>query len=172
MSQMLVPTLLMAVIAAALFIFAYCKGDGSHMIALKTGTKLLLDTAPLLIFAFLIAGLVPVLLPPPLVQKWIGAESGIRGIFMGTLAGAISPGGPYVSLPLALGLLRAGAGVGAMVAYLTAWSLIAFARLPMEIGILGWKLTLIRLACTFFFAPIAGLLATLFFGKVNISVGT
>jgi len=57
--------------------------------------------------------------------------------------------------------------VGTLVAFLTAWSLWAVARLPMEIGILGWKFTLIRLACTFFFPPIAGFIAQLAFSGVK-----
>jgi hypothetical protein len=51
-----------------------------------------------------------------------------------------------------------------MVAFLTGWSLVAVSRLPMEVGILGWKFTLIRIASTFFFPPIAGLIAQAFFG--------
>jgi len=43
------------------------------------------------------------------------------------------------------------------------WSLWAFSRLPMEVGILGWKFTLIRVASTFFFPPIAGLIAQILF---------
>ncbi|MBE9503105.1 MAG: permease, partial [Proteobacteria bacterium] len=97
------------------------------------------------------------------IAKRIGTESGLRGIFLGTIAGGLSPGGPYISLPIAAGLLRAGAGVGTIVAYLTGWSFWAFARLPMEVGIYGWKLTMIRLACTLIFPPIAGLIAHYFF---------
>jgi hypothetical protein len=37
-------------------------------------------------------------------------------------------------------------------------------RLPMEVGILAWRITLIRVASTFFFPPIAGLLARWVFG--------
>jgi uncharacterized membrane protein YraQ (UPF0718 family) len=91
-------------------------------------------------------------------------ESGFRGILLGTVAGAIAPGGPYVSLPIAAGLIKSGAGVGTMVAFLTGWSLWALGRLPMEVGILGWKFTIIRFTSTFIFPPIAGLIAQLFFG--------
>jgi hypothetical protein len=45
-----------------------------------------------------------------------------------------------------------------MVAYVTAWSLWDVARLPMEVGILGWRFTLIRFACAFQFPPPAGFL--------------
>ncbi len=41
----------------------------------------------------------------------------------------------------------------------------AVSRLPLEVGILGWRLTLIRLASTFFFPPIAGWIAQTLFGK-------
>jgi len=64
-------------------------------------------------------------------------------------------------------LIRSGASVGTMVAFLTGWSLWAVSRLPMEVGILGWKFTLIRIASTFFFPPIAGLIAKAFFTGVK-----
>ena len=105
------------------------------------------------------AGLVQVLLPKDLLGNWVGASSGLRGIMIGTLAGAITPGGPYVSLPIVAGLLSAGAGIGTMVSFLTSWSLWAVARLPMEVGIIGWKFTLIRLLSVLIFPPIAGLMA-------------
>jgi len=37
----------------------------------------------------------------------------------------------------------------------------------MEMGILGWEFTLIRIASTFFFPPIAGLIAQTLFGGTN-----
>jgi uncharacterized membrane protein YraQ (UPF0718 family) len=126
-----------------------------------------IQVLPLLIFAFLIAGMVQVLIPRPVIARWIGGESGIRGILIGTVAGGFAPGGPYVSLPIAAGLLRSGASIGTMVAFLTGWSLWAFSRLPLEFGILGWKVMLVRLACTFFFPPIAGLIAQGLFGNVK-----
>ena len=103
-----------------------------------------------------------------MLSKWVGTESGFRGILIGTAIGSVMPGGPYVCLPIAAGLLRMGASAGTMVALLTSWSLWAVSRLPMEIGIMGWQFTLIRLACTFFFPPIAGLLANLFFARVSV----
>ena len=164
---MLIPTIIMAALAAIFLIIGYYKGQGQHITGIKSAMNMTVQILPLLIFAFIVAGMVQVLLPQELISKWIGAESGLRGIFIGTVAGALAPGGPYVSLPVAAGLLRSGAGVGTMVAFLTGWSLWAVSRLPMEVGILGWKFTLIRLASTFFFPPIAGLIAHLFFAGVK-----
>jgi uncharacterized membrane protein YraQ (UPF0718 family) len=167
-SGMIVPTIVMGALALILIAIAYSKGQGQHITGLQSAFKMTVQILPLLIFAFIIAGMIQVLLPQQLVSKWVGAESGFRGILIGTIAGGLSPGGPYVSLPIAVGLLKSGAGVGTMVAYLTGWSLWAITRLPMELGILGWKLTVIRLVCTFFFPPIAGIIAQLLFSDVRL----
>jgi uncharacterized membrane protein YraQ (UPF0718 family) len=163
-SNMLVPTIILAVFAVALVILGYARGEGQHLAGLKSGMKMFLEILPLLVFAMILAGMIQVLIPRELMSRWVGEESGMRGILIGTVAGGFMPGGPYVSLPLAAGLLRSGAGIGTMVAFLTGWALWAVSRIPMEIGILGWRFTLIRLVCTFFFPPMAGFLAQFFFG--------
>jgi uncharacterized membrane protein YraQ (UPF0718 family) len=162
---MLGPTLFMAAVAVVLLAWSWQRGQGEHVAGIRSAAQLTWQTLPLLLLAFLVAGLVQALIPRELLARWIGESSGLRGILIGTVAGGLMPGGPYVNLPVAAVLVRAGAGVGTMVAFLTGWSLWAVARLPMEVGILGWRLTLARLACTFFFPPIAGLIAHALFGE-------
>ena len=162
---MLIPTLIMACLAIALIILGYNRGKGEHLEGLQSAFKMILEILPLLIFAFIVAGMVRILVPHDFLLKWVGEESGFRGIIIGTFAGGLVPGGPYVSLPLAAGFLRAGASVGTMVAFLTGWSLWAITRLPLEIGILGWRFTLARLSCTFIFPVIAGFLAQTMFSS-------
>lgn len=164
---MLIPSIIMAVIATVLLVIGYVQGQGQHIAGLRSGLTMMVGIVPLLVFAFIIAGMVQVLLPREGLSKWVGAESGLKGILIGTVAGGFTPGGPFVSLPIAAGLLRSGAGVGTMVAFLTGWSLWAVARLPMEVGILGWKFTLIRVASTALLPPVAGLIAQTFFATAN-----
>ena len=165
---MVIPTLIMATIAVILLILGYQRGNGEHITGVKSGVTVLIEIFPLLIFSFIVAGMVQILLPKELLSKWVGAESGMRGIFIGAFAGSLTPGGPYVILPLASGLLRSGASVGTTVAFLTGWSLWALSRLPLEIGIMGWKFALVRIASTFIFPPIAGLLAQTFFSGTRL----
>lgn len=165
--QMLIPTIIMGALAIGLILLGYFKRGGQHITGLKAALNMTIEILPILIFSFIVAGMIQVLIPGELLSKWIGPESGLRGILIGSAAGGIMPGGPYVSLPVAAGLIKSGAGIGTMVAFITGWSLWAVSRLPMEVGILGWKFTLMRLACTFFFPPIAGLLAHLFFSKLD-----
>jgi len=167
-TDMLLPTIIMAALAVILLLISYLKGGGQHITSLKISFRLLMSMLPLLIFALVVAGCIQSLLTKEFVAKWVGAESGLRGILLGTVAGGIAPGGPYVSLPVALGLLNSGAGIGTMVAFITGWSLWAISRIPLEVGVLGWRIVGIRLACTFFFPPIAGLLAQRFFSHIKI----
>ena len=165
---MLIPTIIMGVIAIALLYIGYQRGGGEHVVGLKSAGNLLLQILPLLIFAFIVGGMIQILVPGEFISKWVGAESGFRGLLIGSEIGGIMHGGPYVSMPIIAGLLRTGASIGTMVALITAWSLIAIGRLPMEIGILGWKFALIRMACVFFFPPIAGFIANRFFSSVEV----
>ena len=160
---MLIPTFIMGVVAIILVFIGYYRGAGEHILGLKSAMEMTVQILPLVILAFIVAGMVQILIPQELLSKWIGRESGIRGILIGTVAGGLAPGGPYVSLPIAAGLLRSGASMGTMVAFLTGWSLWAVSRLPLEVGIMGWRFALIRIVSTFFFPPIAGLIANILF---------
>ena len=153
-SAMLIPTAIIGILAVILLFTGYYKGQGQHISGMRSALNMTVEILPLLVFAFIVAGMVRVLLPREVLSKWVGAESGIRGILIGTVVGASAPGGPYVSLPIAAGLLRAGASVRTMVAFLTGWSLWAVSRLPMELGILGWRFTLIRIASNFSSHPL------------------
>jgi len=161
---MLIPTIVMGLIAAVLLAMGYHKGGDAHIEGLKSAFQMTWTILPMLIFAFIIAGMIQKLIPPELIARWVGEESGLRGIFIGSVAGGLTPGGPYVSLPVAAAFMGSGAGIGTVVAFITGWSVWAVARLPMEFGILGWRLTLARLVSTLVFPPLAGLIAHFIFG--------
>lgn len=166
-SKMLIPTIIVGILAFVLLFIGYYKGEGQHLIGMRSALDMLVQILPLLVFAFIVAGMIRVLVPGELLAEWMGPKSGMRGIFIGTVAGAFMHGGPYVTMPVAAGLLRSGASVGTMVAFITGWSLWGVSRLPLELGILGWKFTLIRIASTFFFPPVAGLIAQTFFASAK-----
>ncbi|MFC1921640.1 hypothetical protein ACFLYQ_07955, partial [Chloroflexota bacterium] len=73
--QMLIPTIILAVLAVVLTIIAYNKGGGEHIAGLKAAGTLLLQILPLLIFAFIVAGMIQLLVPTEVISKWVGTES-------------------------------------------------------------------------------------------------
>ena len=162
---MLIPTIIMAVLAIVLLYIGYYRGQGQHITGLQMGGKMILQMFPLLVCALVVAGMIQVLIPHEAIAKWVGTESGWRGILIGSVAGALTPGGPYVSMPLVAGLFRAGAGTSTLVAYITGWSVWAVARLPLEIGIIGPRFALIRMVCSILLPPLAGFTALMLFPK-------
>lgn len=169
--SLLIPTALMATLALVLLVIGYQRGGGEHIAGVKYAGNLLLNILPLLFCAFIVAGMINTLLPHDQVARWIGNESGLKGIMLGSVAGAFTPGGPFISMPIAAGLVGAGAGIGPIVAYLTGWSLWAIQRIPIEVGILGWQVALIRFASVLIFPPLAGIIAHLLFSSLNLSQG-
>jgi uncharacterized membrane protein YraQ (UPF0718 family) len=119
----------------------------------------------LLVAAFLIAGLTQALVSREIIDRWLGAQSGWRGILLACLAGGLIPGGPYVYYPIAGALLQAGAGLGVLIAFVIAKNLWAFSRLPMEFALLGPRLTITRFLLTLAVPPIMGFLAEALFGR-------
>lgn len=162
---MLTPTLIMAGVASALVLVGYYQGDDQHIAGLQVSLKMMVQMMPLLLLALVIAGMSQVLAAQQeaFISKWLGPESGLRGIMIASVAGTLTPGGPVVTVPLLAGFLRSGASVGVAVAYLTGWGAWSLARLPLEVAILGWRFTLIRIASVCLLPPIAGLIAQTFF---------
>jgi uncharacterized membrane protein YraQ (UPF0718 family) len=102
------------------------------------GIHLLATVAPQLLLGFLMAGLATVLVPSETIARYVGEGSGLQGLAIATVAGAVTPGGPFLQFPLVAALLRAGASEGAVVAYLTAWSLLGMQRvLVWELPVMG-----------------------------------
>ncbi|NIM04804.1 MAG: hypothetical protein GTO55_02530 [Armatimonadetes bacterium] len=159
---------IMGAIALAMTVFAVNREGSIAVEGWLLGGKMLLQILPLLLFAFAIAGLVQVLVPKEVIAIWLGDKSGWRGIVFGCLVGSVTPGGPFVTFPVVASIYRAGADVGTIVAFITAWSLWGFQRMPMEVALVGPRLAFARFMSTFLFAPVAGLVArALFSGFVR-----
>src|SRR5205085_710449 len=79
------------------------RGDGRERFLeiLKSDVGLFIDIMPKVLAACLIAAFVAVLMPRETVLRWVGAESGLLGVLIATLAGVICPGGPITIYPVA-----------------------------------------------------------------------
>lgn len=157
--------IVMWTLAIVLTFVAYARGGAIHVKGLKAGGQMFLQVLPLLLAAFVVAGLIQVLVPREVITRWLGQEAGLKGVLIASVAGALTPGGPYVSFPIVTALYQGGASIGTVVAFVTAWSLWAFSRLPMEVAYLGPKPAIARFLSTLIFPPLAGLIAHTFFSR-------
>jgi len=142
-----------------MFAVAFWRGRDLPVAGLTAAGQTLWRNLPILLLGFLIAGLAQVLIPAHVITTWLGTEAGIKGIVVGCVAGGLVPGSPYAVFPLVAALYRSGAGIGAVVGFVSAWSLWSVTRLPVEMALIDPQPALIRFLVTFVVPPIAGLIA-------------
>jgi uncharacterized membrane protein YraQ (UPF0718 family) len=148
-------------VAVVLLGIAFWRGRDLPLAGLKAAGLTLWRNLLILLLGFAIAGLAQVIIPKELVSRWLGTKTGIRGVLVGCVAGGLVPGSPYATFPLVAVLYQGGASLGAVVGFITAWSLWSVTRLPVEVALIEPRVALIRYAVTFVVPPFAGLLANL-----------
>jgi len=156
---------ILLLMALGLGVAAYRKGEGALGQGVIGAARMFVSLAPLLVLAFVLAGLIQVALPPELVTSWLGEKSGFRGIVVGTVAGALITGGPYVSFPIIAAIFESGAGVGTTVALISGWAMLGLGQFPFEVSLIGPRFTLVRVTTVFFVPFVAGTIAHFIFGS-------
>ena len=112
-----------------------------------------------LLLGFVLAGLIHVIIPEPVVLRWLGKQNLWYGVLAGWGLGLLIPGGPYVTFPIAANLLRQGAAPGPLIALISAKVLLSPIRvLSFEAPLLGWPMTAARLLPSLLLPPVLGLL--------------
>jgi uncharacterized membrane protein YraQ (UPF0718 family) len=151
-------------VTIGLCVFAWLRG-GSELLreGLGNGGSLLAKSGLIIIVSFLAAGVAEALIPKNAIPTALGVDSGLRGILLATGAGVLTPSGPFVAIPIAAAMERSGAGTAPLVAYISAWGLLALHRLvAWEIPILGSRLALVRWSVCLLLPVLAGLVARAF----------
>ncbi len=147
-----------AVVGSAIVVYRR-DGQARFLEILSSDFILFLDILPKVLAACLIAAFVAVLMPRETVLRWVGAESGLLGLIIATIAGAICPGGPITIFPVAAAFITIGADVGAAIAFMTSWTLLGYSRaLVWELPFFGPEFVIWRSIAALPLPIIAGLL--------------
>lgn len=153
---------LAALSAAALWLHS---GAPEVVAALRGAGWLLLGIGPIIVLALLVGGYVQALLPRALVARWLGEGSGAAGYLMGTLAGVLTPAGPFGAFPLVVALRRAGAPFDICVVYLSAWATLGIHRIVIwELPFLGPDFVVLRVLASLPIPIAAGVFARALIG--------
>jgi uncharacterized membrane protein YraQ (UPF0718 family) len=157
-------TLILAGLAIAFAIVAYFKDPSLPLIGARNGLAMLAFILPRLIPALILAGLFQVLVPQEVVSRHFGRQAGLKAILIASGAGALTPGGPMVSVPFMVGLANSGAALPALVAYMTSWSLFGVQRIiAWEAPLMGWHFVWVRIIPSLAFPVVAGWLVATFY---------
>jgi uncharacterized membrane protein YraQ (UPF0718 family) len=136
---------------------------------LKQSGKTFRSMWPRLVLGFTMGGLIQVLIPSSVIAEWLGPTSGLKGILIGSYAGIIMVGGPFVTMPILASIYTAGAGPGPVIALLASMNLLSFsALLTMSIPFLGARIALTRYAVCLFISPLVGLLGSAVYQLISM----
>ncbi|PJE27447.1 Predicted permease [Pseudooceanicola antarcticus] len=145
-------------------VWALARVNRDHRSELRTIWQISLDTflfmLPRLLLGMLSAGFLALLLPEDYVQRFLGESSGLTGLLIASLFGALTPGGPFVAFAIGASAIKAGATLGAITAYVTAWCIYSILRIiSYELPMLGAAFTRTRLLVSLPVPILLGLLA-------------
>lgn len=112
---------------------------------------------PTFLAVFALVGLFEVFVPPSLIRAWMGEASGPLSLLVGASVGAVAAGPPPAAFPIAATLLKAGAWLPGVAAFIVSWVLVGVVSLPFEARMFGTRFAVLRNALSFAVAMAIGL---------------
>ena len=97
---------------------------------------------------FVISSLITVWVPPEVIAKGFGKNSGFKGKILSLLIGGFSAGPIYAAFPLAQALFYKGASVANTVIIISSWAVVKVVMFMVESSFLGLTFALTRYALT------------------------
>jgi hypothetical protein len=158
----LIVNILLWTLVAALALTAAVRSKALFREGAAEGARDFVLLLPRIMIGVVGSGYIAATMPQNLITTWIGPNSGILGIAIATLAGAITPGGAVVGFSVGAAALKGGGGAPQVIAYTTAWSLYALTRLiNWEVAMMPPRVVWLRAAVSIPLPFLAGVGAML-----------
>lgn len=147
-------TIFINIFAISCLIFAFIKDRAKTKRSLILAVKSFFRIIPTVLIIIILIGLLLGFVPSSEISKIVGEQSGVGGVILVALFGAILHIPALISFPLAASLLKSGASIVAVAAFITTLTMIGTVTLPLEIKELGKKIALLRNGISFIIAII------------------
>jgi uncharacterized membrane protein YraQ (UPF0718 family) len=95
-----------------------------------------------------------------MISRLIGERSGFLGVLGAALIGSITLIPGFVAFPAAAELLKSGAGIAQIAAFVSSLMMVGVVTLPLEISFFGRKIALLRNSMAFLFSLVAAALVS------------
>jgi uncharacterized membrane protein YraQ (UPF0718 family) len=140
------------ILAAALLILSLLKNREKTAGSLQAAWKFFRSMALPVLATLWAIGFLLTFLSPALISRAVGENSGWQGIVLSALFGSIVLIQAFIAFPLAGSILRQGASVSAIAAFVTTLVMVGTVTVPLEIKFFGKKFTFWRNFLSFIFA--------------------
>jgi len=140
------------IVALGLMAISYIKEKQRTRDALKATFKILYTIMPVLIFVFVLMGLIQAYVSRETIAAILGKQTGVMGILYAELVGSIALFLPPAVFPFGGYLHDNGAAYGPIAGFVFTAILIGVTTLPLEFKLLGKRFTIARNIFTFIIA--------------------
>lgn len=146
------------VLALTFLGISFFKDRQKTKMALIKSWKAFINILPVLAGVLALIGLVLSVLSPNLVTSVLGQNTGIWGMFLTSLFGAITLIPAFVAYPMAASLLDSGAGIMQIAVFVSTLTMVGTVTAPLEAKFFGWKETLLRNGFAYLFSFVAAMI--------------
>jgi len=147
-------SIIIAILLGGLYYFFPNKISSGLGISGKYGLEMVTIFPAVLV----LMGLADVWIPKSLINKYLGKESGLRGVFLSIFLGTLPTGPLYIAFPIAAELLKKKARISNVMIFLGVWASSKIPQIGVEIKFLGLRFALIRHSLTLISLIIIGYL--------------
>ena len=153
---MLKNSIVFMAVTALLLVVSFLFDRERTIQGVKRGLGMLrLIAFPFLNILILIAVMITVV-PPDLIQTYLGAGSGIGGPLAAALIGSITLIPGFIAYPIAAFLIGDGASYTTVATFMTTLMMVGIVTLPLEIRYFGRRVAILRNALNFIAALVIG----------------
>ena len=118
----------------------------------------------------ILMGLFNVWISKEFVMTHLGKDSGLKGIILSFVFGALPTGPIFVAFPIAQALLKKGTSYTNIVIFLSAWACIKIPQELVEMQFMGARFMLARLGTTIVFITLMGMIINKLMGSKTIKL--
>ena len=143
-----------------LFGISFVKDRAKTKKALLKGLKSLENIMPQFITVLILIAIMLTVLDTGTISRFLGAGTGWIGVAIAAALGAITLIPGFVAFPPAGELLRNGAGVMQIAAFVSSLMMVGIITLPMEMSYFGKRTAILRNAFALVFSVVAAVFVT------------
>jgi uncharacterized membrane protein YraQ (UPF0718 family) len=153
------------ILTAVLLTFSFIKSREKTILAVKKAYKKLLKILPLFLQVMAGFALVITFVSPQIMQRFLGSESGIKGVAAALGIGSISVMPGFAAFPLCAALKAEGIPYYIIAAFSLSLMNVGVVSFPIEKKYLGTSVAVVRNVLAFIISVIAVIIVKLVFGE-------
>ena len=148
-------------VCAVLMLVSFFFNRKKTLMGLKKGWNMFKNILVPFLTVLILVSVALYLIPPSIISRYLGPESGAIGLGIAALVGSITLIPGFISYPIAAGLIQQGASYTVVATFMTTLMMVGVVTLPLEIKYFGKRVAITRNLLNFVAAIIIGLVVGL-----------